>query len=493
MKGIKHILFFGVLMSVFTCTTDESKVYNNSDGRFVRFLVVTNSNNEILEFPETRAIAPTTSNYEKRDLKTLKIPVALTSEPFEDTVTVNYEIASSGIENFEIFPVNAVSFTSERLVDTIFINFNERWDSTLNPEIQLRLTQSSDPNIAIGMPNSNAQNNEFNLFFEELPELTYGFETPNQVEIIGNEGEVVNFSVTFPNGYLATELDGITLIEEVSSGFAYSLEQLPLEDSDQIDYQVTLNESINIDELEFVLQFSLIDLDNFVATGSNTFTIKKPVIVPRDIDLNTASNFYDVSNSFYRTFGINWMDFNEDNNCEWRDFNAFTVPVVVKANNPNAILFDDMGTSDESDDIYHHAFRIGFVSPTSGNTTSPFNLKRWFNNESTSEENSPGFNIAEALEFFPENGSSSTNGLVQVIEQDLIISGTSGNSYVIGISGSGTYFENNSGIFEIELELNAFNQELFGGTRTSQYRIYNSQDFMDPELLTIDCFEPIDL
>ncbi len=45
-----------------------------------------------------------------------------------------------------------------------------------------------------------------------------------------------------------------------------------------------------------------------------------------------------------------------------------------------ASMMYDMGTPDASDDIYHHAFRVGFNSPNATGTTNSFDLKRWFNN-----------------------------------------------------------------------------------------------------------------
>ena len=148
---------------------------------------------------------------------------------------------------------------------------------------------------------------------------------------------------------------------------------------------------------------------------------------------------------------------------------------------------------DPDDDIYHHAFRIGFNSPNAGNTINSFNLKRWFNNESTNAENSPGFNITEALEFFPEDGTSVTQGYLKVIEQDLVIAGTNGNSYTISIEGEGEYHEIEEGIYQMTFVLRATNLELFGGTRTVHYVLYNTDTYEDPAGITEECFQPIDL
>ena len=133
-----------------------------------------------------------------------------------------------------------------------------------------------------------------------------------------------------------------------------------------------------------------------------------------------------------------------------------------------------------------------FANPTS--TTNSFNLKRWFNGESISSVNSPGFNIPTAIEFFPENGNSLTNGRALIIPQFLTIAGRNGNSYNIAISGEGTYSEISTGLFEIALELRATNDDLFGGTVTSEYRLYSNNSYTEPDPLTTNnCITETDL
>ena len=183
-----------------------------------------------------------------------------------------------------------------------------------------------------------------------------------------------------------------------------------------------------------------------------------------------------------------------DEVCEWQAFNAFTYPVIVDKDDDNAVLYSDNGTEDDSDDIYHHAFRIGFNSNNIGRTTNSFNLKRWFNNESTNADVSPGFNIPEALEFYPKDGVSETEGTVLVIPQIITVSSKEGVSHNISISGEGTYQEISAGLFEITLEFKATNEEVFGGTQVSYYRIYNNNSYGgNPEPIDYGCVEPVDL
>ena len=187
------------------------------------------------------------------------------------------------------------------------------------------------------------------------------------------------------------------------------------------------------------------------------------------------------------------MDANSDGVCKWQRYFAFTYPVIVDKEHPHAVLYDDLGTEAIEDDIYHHAFQIGFNSPIAKNTTNSFNLKRWFSNESTSAANSPGFNIQQALEFFPDNGNNNEKGYVKVVEQELTIAERNGDSYVIKMSGDGRYHKLSESLFEISLTLQLENEALFGGAIQSTYKIYNSSNY--PGAITIEenCLQPYEL
>ncbi|WP_178991132.1 hypothetical protein [Winogradskyella schleiferi] len=493
MKAIKIITILITLSFIWTCSNDDvNKTYSNTNGEFVRFFMLVNSNNDVLQYPQVNGGLQPVSEYTKDNIKTLKIPVALTSAELSGNVTVNYEALISGLSGVTIQPQNNVTFTPTKLVDTIFVNFTERWDIANNPELKFTLLSASDPNITIGMPNNDAQNDVLTIDFDAL-NFTYRFPSPNQKEIIGSAGETVNFSVEFPDGYLPSEINATDLISETSSNFGYTLSEPSFTNSSQVDYTLTVVEDIQLDELEFRTVFQLNDLMGYTVNGSTNYTIKKPIVTIRDNSVYTANQFINLSDQFHRTYGEHWFDSNEDGVCSWQAYFAFTYPVIVESTNPNAVLFDDMGTPDTADDVYHHAFRIGFNSPNTTGTTNSFDLRRWFDNESSNQANSPGFNIPEALEFYPTNGTSTTGGFIQVIEQDLLISSNTGTQHIISISGNGTYSEISPGLFEILLEFNATNNELFGGTRTDIYRIYSNNSYTEPAPLTDGCNIPIDL
>ncbi len=493
MKAIKTTLIFLFLSLVWSCSNDDvDKVFNGEDAQFVRFFLLVDNNNNVLEYPEISGGLIPVSEYTKNDIKTLKIPVALTTEPLTENVIVNFETLITGLNGVTILPENSLTFTPTKLIDTISVTFTQRWDESSNPLLKLKLVSANDSRINIGMPNSDAPNDELTIDFGDL-NFTYRFPSPNQKEIIGAAGETVNFSVDFSNGYIASEVDGMDLFSETLSNFNYTIVQQPLTNPTQVDYTLTVNENIQIDEIQLKTIFELNDLAAYTINGSTNYTIKKPIVTIRDNTVFTSSNFYDLNDSFYRTYGEHWFDSNEDDICSWQAYFAFTYPVVVSEEHPNAVLYDDMGTPDASDDIYHHAFRVGFNSPNSTGTTNSFDLKRWFNNEASNQENSPGFNIPEALEFYPTDGASSTDGFVQVIEQDILVRSNTGVQHIMAISGSGTYSEISPGLFEIQLEFSVANQELFGGTRTDIYRIYNTNSYTDPADLTDICKVPIDL
>lgn len=457
---------------------------------FVRFNFLVNSNNIPLEYPALNSGLVPRSTYNNTLLKPIKIPVTLTSTTLSETVSVTYSTTpSNGIGDFNVSPANQLTFQGNQLTDTIFVSFDERW--TPGETITFKLEEVSDTSINIGNLNAEAPND---IFILELGEIsaTYSFEQ-NRIEVIGQAGEELNFKVNFPNGYLLSEIEDEPIFEFLN-GFDYTLNPINAgENPTSITYKLTLNENIQNDAVFYQTIITLLNTANYNAIGNTVLQIVKPINTPRDPAVNTASNFYNLSDPLYRTYGENWGDFNSNGICNWSSFFAFTFPVVVSADSPNAVLFNDMGTPDPSDDIYHDAFKIGFGSTNTTGTTNSFNLKRWFTNESISAANSPGFNVNPALEFFPDNGDSSTSGTVLVIPQFITITGTNGNSYSIAISGEGTYHEISPGLMELSFILVASNEALFGGSINSEYKIYNSNTYPDPDPLTNICVSEYDL
>ncbi|MDF1571940.1 MAG: hypothetical protein P1P82_10015 [Bacteroidales bacterium] len=493
------LLLAAILPVLCSCDRLEREVYENADGRFVRFNLQIDKDGKQVQFGEVNPAADVVSFYEQKTVSTLAIPVTITSEPLQEKVEVTFSVDTvGGYDAFVVEPADGVlEFEGNRLTDTIYIDYLSRWEGDGDSQIMLALESISDDSIMIGHPNNVEKNDKLTISLQEL-NLRYYLPVMNTIEILGEAGEEVLLVVSFPDGLFPDELEEVALLVNLYTDFEYSLECLPVDDDAlEVVYILTLEEAVDNDVLSFSAQFELADIENYQIAGNSTLTIIKPVFVLRDNTVNTAAHFYNVDDPLYRTYGENWMDSNEDDTCSWQSFNAFTYPVIVPADHPNAVLGDDGGNDDPADDVYYHAFRIGFNSPNAGNTTNSFNLKRWFNNESLSGEYSSGFNVTQALEFFPDDGTSAVSGMVKVIPQDLMISTRVETdvyrSYTIAIEGEGEYVQIADGVYEITLELRATNAELFGGTRTAKYKIWNTDDYDDPVDIGESCFQPMDL
>jgi hypothetical protein len=483
---IFSILFIGVLF--ISCSKDDYKLGSEIDS-FLRFNFLVKSDNTPVEYPTVNGSLAPVSNYVNTSVKTLKVPVALTTRNLKNTVTANFSAVSSAndSESFTVNPVNQLIFQGSKVTDTIAVSFDKRW--TANQSITLKLETVSDPEIHIGNLNSAYPNDTFKI---DLGTIATNYTFPvNQYVIKGEVGETIDFKVNFPNGFFPSEIENAAIFK-FQNGFEYSLTHDDFGDNrSSINYHLTLLEDIQNDDARYESKITLVNIPNYNATGSINLTIVKPIKSPRDVQAYPASKFTDPTNAFYLTYGEHW--FNNNGNCTWQTFNALTFPVIVTKDNENAILYSDKGTANPNDDVYHDAFKIGFNVSTGTNTVNSFGLKRWFSNESNSAAVSPGFNITSALEFFPANGNSKTEGTVLVIPQDITIGSSAANTYQIAISGDGTYKEISNGLYEISFELKLTNEKLFGGTVSTQYRMYNNRVYTKPTPLNIECPKEVTL
>lgn len=482
---IFSILFIALLIT--SCSKDDYKLGSEIDP-FLRFNFLA-KDNVPLEYPAVNGSLAPLSTYVNSSVKTLKVPVALTTRNLKSAVTANFSAVSSTGDNesFTVNPVSQLLFEGNKVTDTIFVSFDKRW--TDNQSITLKLETVSDPAVHIGNLNTEYPNDTFKI---DLGEIKTNYTFPvNQYVVQGVVGETIDFKVNFPNGFFPSEIENASIFK-FQNGFEYSLTHDDFGDNrNSITYHFTLLEDIQNDDARYESKITLVNIPNYNATGSLNLTIVKPTKSPRDLQAYPASKFTDPTNAFYLTYGEHW--FNNNGNCTWQTFNALTFPVVVTKDNENAILYSDKGTANPNDDVYHDAFKIGFNVATGTNTINSFGLKRWFSNESGSAAISPGFNITSALEFFPENGNSKTQGTVLVIPQDLTIGSSASNTHIIAISGEGTYKEISAGLFEISFELKLTNDKLFGGTVSTQYRMYNNRVYPKPTALSIPCPKEVTL
>lgn len=483
---ILSILFIAVLFT--SCSKDDYKLGSEIDP-FLRFNFLVKSDNTPVEYPTVNGSLAPVSSYVNTSVKTLKVPVALTTRNLKNTVTANFSAVSStsDSESFTVNPVNQLTFQGNKLTDTIAVSFDKRWAA--NQSITLKLETVSDPEIHIGNLNTEYPNDTFKI---DLTTITTNYTFPvNQLVIKGEVGETIDFKVNFPNGFFPSEIENAAIFK-FQNGFEYSLTHDDFGDNrSSINYHLTLLEDIQNDDARYESKITLVNIPNYNATGNLTLTVVKPIKSPRDIQANPASKFTDPTNAFYLTYGEHWFSVNGA--CSWQTFNALTFPVVVTKDNENAILYSDKGTTNPNDDIYYDAFKIGFNVASGTNTVNSFGLKRWFSNESNSAVISPGFNITSALEFFPANGNSKTQGTVLVIPQDITIGSSAANTYQIAISGDGTYKEISNGLYEISFELKLTNEKLFGGTVSTQYRMYNNRVYTKPTPLNIECPKEVTL
>lgn len=488
MNLIKTFAVLMIASLTASCSKDDYKMGSEIDP-YVRFHFLVKSDNTPLVYPAVNGSLLPQTSYVNNAIKTLKVPVALTASSLKDHVTVNFSTTSStgNTDSFKINPVSELVFQGAKLTDTIFISFDKRW--TADQSITLKLESVSDSDIHIGNLNPEHLDDTFKI---DLAEVSTNYTFPvNQYILKGEVGEKFDFKVNFPNGYFPSELENLEIFK-FENGFEYSLTHDAFEtDKNSVTYHFTLLEDLQNDDVSFISTIDLVNTTNYRATGNTSLTIEKPIKTPRDIQSNPASKFYDLSNAFYLTYGEHWFD--KSGTCAWQTFNALTFPVVVTKNNPNAVLYSDKGTTDPNDDVYHDAFKIGFNVASGTNTINSFGLKRWFSNENNSASVSPGFNIKSALEFFPENGNSKTQGSVVVNRQTLTIGVDKDHTYAIIISGEGTYKEISNGLFEISFELKLTNDKLFGGTVSTQYRIYNNRVYPKPAALNIDCPKEVTL
>jgi len=488
MNPIKIFSILSAALLLASCSKDDYKLGSEIDP-YLRFNFLVNSNNIPLEYPTVNSVLVPQSTYTNSSVKTLKVPVALTTRALKSAVTTNFSAVSSTGDNesFTVNPLNQLVFEGSKLTDTIYVSFDKRW--VANQSINLKLETVSDPDIHIGNLNTAYPNNTFKI---DLGTIATNYTFPvTQYNVKGEVGETIDFEVNFPNGFFPEEIKNANFFK-FQNGFEYSLTRDDFGDNrSSVTYHLTLLEDLQNDDARYESKITLINIPNYTATGNTNLTIVKPIKSLRDIQANPASKFTDPTNAFYLTYGEHW--FSNGTTCTWQTFNALTFPVVVTKDDPNAILYSDKGTTNPNDDVYHDAFKIGFNVASGTNTVNSFGLKRWFSNESNSASISPGFNIKSALEFFPANGNSKTEGTVLVIPQDITIGSSATNTHVIAISGEGTYKEISNGLYEISFELKLTNDKLFGGTVSTQYRMYNNRTYPKPTALSIPCPKEVTL
>jgi hypothetical protein len=334
MKDIKNILLVLLTLFLFSCENEDSKKFDAENQSFVRFFLLVDSNNNVLEFPEKDGGLLAKKAYNKDNLKILKIPVAITTGSIENVINISFSTAINGISNYTITPENSLSFTNEKRVDTIYIQLNERWDLSKNPQIKLELTNSSDKNISLGFQNEQISNRELTIGFKET-EFNYLFNI-NRKEIEGVNAENFTFKVLFPNGFIPADIENIALFSEPAT-FNYTVERKSITKDDEVEFKLTVEENLAEDaSLDTFL--TLVDIPDYIKGVNDCLQISKPIKVDREG--RPSINFYDFykTSQYYRLFGKYWRYNYNDLICEWRNTSVWPKPVVVDKDNKNGLM-----------------------------------------------------------------------------------------------------------------------------------------------------------
>jgi hypothetical protein len=484
--------WFVFITSLFVFTTlgcsidsfDPTENYN-----FVRFSLLVNSNGQIISKPNSSSNIEESVTYTHRSLSKVTIPVLLSTKPLDKAVTLKFQVSNSGnYTDYSISPQNnQLTFQPDQLKDSIVITFNSRWPVQDAGSINLNLLSIDDPSLSIGWSRQLKRMDKVTINLGDLSKTNYYFDKTTY-GIEGRVNEELDIPLLFSQpiskkdlgtfNFISSAFVPISDCEGEGGTFQYSLTPQPFVDGAQvIIYKLKILETTSLpSKLQLKLNSGLID---FLPSGISTTDISKPLIDNRSGD--PAANWYDVADGLYRHYGKAWYKDPTTGLCRWSTFNTFVKPVTVPSNSP---FNNGKG---------YHKYRVGYVSPNLPIGTNPFDLRRFYNGASV---NSPGYNIPEALEFFP-NPSNANKGLVSIVAQTLTYIRTSDAKTVnIPICGSGDYeYDPIIKQWKMYIELH-FDESAIGGSKDAikpMYLYSNNLNGTNPEDLTIPCPLRIDI
>jgi hypothetical protein len=481
MKAIKKTLF-GLLVLIIIAGCSEKGLYDENYN-FVRFGLLVNANNEILVFPQVQQNAIENESYTATTTKSINIPVVMTTTLKDRPTDIFYSITTEGtFTDYRIAPIQKLTIPSGKLIDTLRIAFNTRWTSPNSNKIKLTITSTSNPELKIGWDRTAQRMDNITIILGDLQKVNYNF-TQNLYNIQGTLNEEllipINFSQPITNAtvgnfdFINAQFVG-SICDAASSAFSYSLERQPFIDgATQIFYKLkVLSTTPFATNLQLTLNTGLTD---FNVLGVNQTNIVKSENIVREGD--PAALWYNTADLLNRTYCLVWYRDPVTLNCRWGTLTQmFTKPVAV----PKGSSFDN--------GLGYHKYRIGFVGNSAPIGTNPFDFQRFYGGTSNS---SPAFNILQALEFFPENGTSTTRGIVKVVPQTLTFVKLSNSQNVnVPICGSGRYYFNpTTNRFEMYLDINCDETAINGNSNVvrSMYIYRNNVAAPLPAPLPINC------
>ena len=489
MKDIKKIAtaLVGFLLLI-NCSEKEFDTQKNYD--FVHFGLLVDANNRILTFPQVNASIPETDAYTHISTKTIKVPVIISSFLSNAPTEVFYSVTTEGtFSDYQILPIQKVSIPAGKLVDTLRISFNSRWQVANINKIKLKITSTSNPNLRLGFDNATRKMDNLTITLGDLSKIKYNF-SQNSYIIQGNVNEEllipINFSQEISNqlignfNFINAQFVPVSACDGSSGSFQYTLIRQPIIDgASQIFYKLkVLSTSPSAANLKLTLNTGLTDFEIF---GISITNINKNVNLFRQGD--PAAFWYNTADALNRTYCRPWYYDPATMACRYGNLaQMFTKPVSV----PIGSAFDN--------GFGYHKFKIGFVGNTPPIGTNPFDFQRFYGGASNA---SPAFTILEALEFFPENGTSLTNGIVKVVPQTLTFVKLSNNQNInVPICGSGAYYFNSTtNRFEMYIDINCDETAINGNSNVvrSMYIYRNNAASATPANLPIACSNRITL
>jgi hypothetical protein len=484
MKAIRSIWIIALLLFVLGCERDTDLQEFN----FVRFGLTVNSDGFPLEYPQVRTNLQEVETFTHANFTPLKIPVVLSSSLSNSPTEVYYTATTEGsYSGYTFSSINKVVIPAGKLVDTLTVAFNSVWSSSDVgvSKLKLQITGTSRENVTVGYPNSIKTNKTLTIALGAL-DKKYSLEQ-TLYAIQGNINEEIPIKVKFnapidnatQNGFdfLSEEFISISPCEPNVNSFAYTITQEPYTGLVyEITYKLKLLQTVSAEtNLKITLNSGLPDWQITNITQANVRKLQDTQNRVGD----PAAFWYNVADANHRTFGKAWYLNSSSNSCDWSNFFAFTKPLSV----PIGSEFDN-GQG-------RHRFKIGFNTSSTTNTTNPFDFRRFYQGASVA---SSGFNIAEAIEFFP---TTANTGTLKIIPQTLIIVKNSNNQpFAIPICGSGSYsFDNVNNRYIMYVEV-VCDETSVNGNNNVIKRMYiysNNNGYVDPPALTLSCSPRINL
>lgn len=487
MRVTSSILSLFICFGLFSC--QEDKELFNATNSFVRFHFFTDNDNYPLEFPQNRASQLEKNEFTHISTKPLKIPIAITGLLQTTPTDVFYSVTTVGTySDFSFNSPGKLTIPAGKLVDTLLINFNSNWTDFNVNKIKLKITSTSNPLLQIGWPNNTQKNDEFTITLGNLTTTRYAL-TSNLYEIQGNANEEVTIPIQFTNpivsqqignfNFLTASVVPVSLCDNITNNAQFTLTKEPLvAGSMTLNYTFKLTQAIS-NPVRVKIELNN-GLPNFVRNGISEANVFKAENVTRSGD--PAANWYNTADNFHRNYGKAWYFNTTVNQCRWGvTFSTFTKPVLVSSSSP----FNNGNGN--------HRFRIGYKSPTNIGT-NPFDFVRYYAGASAE---SPGFTIPKALEFFPDNGNSATNGVVKVIPQTLVFLKLSNDQPVsVPICGGGTYWFdpiNNRRVMYLEIRCDETQINGNNNVIRQMYIYSNNNSNTNPANLTVPCSNRLNL